>query len=646
MAKKMTWDIPGQMDLFTLLEEIKKEEAKAPVVFASRKEEILSAADEYLQKGERLTSLARERYERMVKKLSFSEVEKKLYQLNAKSYKHYHLIPKIAAVVIRPLLKGLTACDDTDDNMKMLRQLTGADITIEQVDSVEFAGSSASAIRAASRKLKVYQAEGLLKLTVKEEGYPPLEVYGARNMAHTKSNKSILWKDHTTTGDLAEILAWLTVINIYNEAVVNKDLIPAIDLKLASKYPSNESVLKQALTLPGFQSWTSEINDIHELYEQYPAPLSMPLQKFRWASKEAVDELCRILGYDKKVREDLVEDYDKVSVINRRLLREGKTPYVYQLTNMLDLAFKYIDPVNWGKVQGGKLKYHDFLSFHISDETRAKHDAGITPQYWPLPKNVGSIALHVLSNLDDVCQVVFEDYRERVVRLKYLDETKSRAKAWQTKKNIPEKTQKAARESVLNDYFGFVEFDEETDLKKADEFTKEFVAFKETYLKSLDTGNVSIRFRKLGNYKADGLYFYHIGCLCVDFRHPDSLVHEYGHCMDHTLGDDRPLSDAPDFYPVFSAYRSAFRRDLSKSGKSLKGKYNEDYYLQKSEVFARCMEMYVTRTLGMKNSICIPDDEVSFAYPQDEDMMIKVDAYYSELFKGLNEEKDENRAAA
>ena len=151
MARKMIMNIPGQMDMFTYLAELptqKQVEDAENVLndkvksFKSKKEEIISAADEYLKKGERLVSLAKEKYEKMVSRLSFSSVEKKLYQLNVKSYEHYELVPKIASTVIRPLLRKLSTYDDSDEAYKLLKQLSGdVDITIfltKELNKVSF----------------------------------------------------------------------------------------------------------------------------------------------------------------------------------------------------------------------------------------------------------------------------------------------------------------------------------------------------------------------------------------------------------------------------------------------------------------------------------------------------------------------------
>ena len=108
------------------------------------------------------------------------------------------------------------------------------------------------------------------------------------------------------------------------------------------------------------------------------------------------------------------------------------------------------------------------------------------------------------------------------------------ARSFQTKKNIPQKYIKAMAKSGFNEYFGYVEFDEECDLALMEELYKEYGAFAKE-LKVQKFPEVSLRFRKLGNHKASGLYYYTLKCLCVDVRFPGSFVHEVGHAIDYHL---------------------------------------------------------------------------------------------------------------
>ena len=202
------------------------------------------------------------------------------------------------------------------------------------------------------------------------------------------------------------------------------------------------------------------------------------------------------------------------------------------------------------------------------------------------------------------------------------------AKSFQTKKNIPMKCIQAMSRSGFNDYFGYVEFDEECDLKLMEELYREYRAF------AMELGlnrypEVSLRFRKLGNHKASGLYYYLLKCLCVDVRSPESMVHEVGHMIDYHLGH---ISARYAFQRIYDRYERLLKDYCHNSNtaeaKVLKGntKYNLKYYLMPTEVFARCFEMYVVRIRGVDNSLCKPAG--GFAYPEDEELMDLIREFY------------------
>ena len=54
--------------------------------------------------------------------------------------------------------------------------------------------------------------------------------------------------------------------------------------------------------------------------------------------------------------------------------------------------------------------------------------------------------------------------------------------------------------------------------------------------------------------------------------------------------------------------------------------------------------MYVTRTLGMQNNICIQDEKVSYAYPKDDALMEQINSYFDKLFEMLHEQNAEMAA--
>lgn len=242
-------------------------------------------------------------------------------------------------------------------------------------------------------------------------------------------------------------------------------------------------------------------------------------------------------------------------------------------------------------------------------------------------------------DLQDVLWRLKEDYesRRREARME-RELSKDHALSFQDKKNIPYKTVRAMRNSGFNDFFGYVEFDELCDLSLTEEIFREYRAFAEE-LGISKYPEVSLRFRRLGNHKASGLYYPALKCLCVDLRSPKSMVHEVGHMIDYHLDH---ISITYEFQPVYKKYEELLRGEMNKD-KSVsavlkgKSKYNLEYYLQETEVFARCFEMYVVHVRQIDNSLCRPE---SFAYPKDDKLIELIRKFYDGILViGEMEEK-------
>lgn len=226
-----------------------------------------------------------------------------------------------------------------------------------------------------------------------------------------------------------------------------------------------------------------------------------------------------------------------------------------------------------------------------------------------------------------------KEARERAAQEKILRELSGDyALSFMTKKHIPRETLRAMSESGFNAYFGYVEYDEDVDLPLVEEVLKEFSAVKDAFLGGVDSTLEVIRFRKLGHHHAAGIYFPEVHCMCVDVRYPSSLIHEYGHLIDFTYGE---LSMKADFERVKELYGQRLRKAADQTGNEvLKGstKYNLDYYLTPTEIFARCFEVWMVFVNNVDNSI-IPKEKVesSFAHPHDEEMLKAVRDYFDAL---------------
>lgn len=209
----------------------------------------------------------------------------------------------------------------------------------------------------------------------------------------------------------------------------------------------------------------------------------------------------------------------------------------------------------------------------------------------------------------------------------YKESAAEYARSYMNKAALPQKTLRAMQASRLNGFFGFVEYDEDVDLEKAAEVEKMFLAVRETYLKRFDASGNAIRFRKLGKHNATGLYYPGVKCLCVDYRHPDSFMHEFGHLIDYECGS---LSLGDGFYQVKRLYREWLAMYESRFNK--KSKYNIRYYLKPTEIFARSFEIYCRRVLGIENDL-LPDEFAEAVYPKDERYIREVTAYFNGLLE-------------
>lgn len=227
-------------------------------------------------------------------------------------------------------------------------------------------------------------------------------------------------------------------------------------------------------------------------------------------------------------------------------------------------------------------------------------------------------------DIRDILDILLDEYSEEKRAEEYRRSlSDSYAKSYMTKKNIPQKMIDAMERSRFNETFGYVEFDEQCDTAKIEEIFKEFDALK-TFLKLKEHKNVALRFRKLGNHKASGLYYPSVRCLCVDVKSPSSMAHELFHMLDYEHGE---LSRTWDFQKCKDLYKQEFNRLARERGTKFTGKYDREYYFQSTEIFARCGEMYLTRVCGIDNSLVKPE-ETSVAYPWTEELEAAVKDYF------------------
>lgn len=211
------------------------------------------------------------------------------------------------------------------------------------------------------------------------------------------------------------------------------------------------------------------------------------------------------------------------------------------------------------------------------------------------------------------------------------------ARAYTTKRNIPDYILHEMRTSELNDYFGFIEFDEDVDLDLVFSVIEEFKKLNHHIFHDYTNKDIALRFRKLGRHHATGLYYPSISTMVVDFRYPSSFIHEYFHMLDDELGN---LSHKYDFSKIVTRYQYLLKKEIEEDKQTqkqihLSGKYNLNYYLRKCEIFARCGEIHLFRNLRVISSLLKPEETHYFCYPDDKELNSLINDYYSHILNNL-----------
>lgn len=213
------------------------------------------------------------------------------------------------------------------------------------------------------------------------------------------------------------------------------------------------------------------------------------------------------------------------------------------------------------------------------------------------------------------------------------------AKSFQTKKNIPEKILEKMNDNKFLSNFGYVEFDELTDLSKISLVEDEWEEINKKINFPIAKDH-SFRVRRLGNHNAAGLYFPTAKTVCIDINSPSSMIHEVFHMIDYSNKvNQETLSSRPNFRGIIEVYREVTDNLVDKlpDGDSFKEswkgntKYNKTYFHNSKEIFARCGEIYIKHILKIDNSLVNASNEL--LYPRDERLLDLISNYYKDVIK-------------
>lgn len=230
------------------------------------------------------------------------------------------------------------------------------------------------------------------------------------------------------------------------------------------------------------------------------------------------------------------------------------------------------------------------------------------------------------------------------------------ALSFQTKRNIPKKVLDAMDASPLRKYFSFVEFDESVDLNLMKSIENEMMKIND----HIGFGDIAstrnkrdLRFRRLGHHKAGGLYYPHCNCVCIDLDSPGSYIHEMCHMIDHTTYPGMNVSELFEFRFIADRYEELLDDYMlqldgehpERKKYCGKSKYNRDYYMMPTEIFARCGEMYFKRTLKMETNLL--KSCKGFEYPDDAKLNDLINKFYSEkIFTNVGKSKESKNTGA
>ena len=198
------------------------------------------------------------------------------------------------------------------------------------------------------------------------------------------------------------------------------------------------------------------------------------------------------------------------------------------------------------------------------------------------------------------------------------------ARVFETKKNINDETFEAMNKSSLNNYFSFIEFDNDLDLTKISYFEKEVNNLPSEIL-GLIKNKIELRFRKLGRHNASGVFFPTRKCIGVDIRYSTSFIHELGHALDYS-NEGKTYSLNFEFKEIREKMRSFMKE--KKVG-------NFKYYSSATEIFARAFEFYFLKTYNSNHDFDVISKSkmdtipLSFNEAGLEDAVI---AYFDEFF--------------
>ena len=596
----------------------KKQPQKAKeLVLDEFTKECLDNSEEYLFRGNRLISIAKEAYEKKLLYYSVTDIEKKLASLELNGDIEM-AVDLIAKKVVLPFLKAIQTAEDASNCplLSCFDESLSVKFTFPLKAGDVFGGGCVP--EGGYRFSKKEPA--LIGVTVSEYGTDIFHTIGLKNVRMPKRyHNAVYTKNPLSLCDISTLLAYLIVISY-----AHKELTSMKDI-FSSEFATYLKVKPFDVFYHPMVGKSDEDKACFYTKKWYLNPLNVVEKEYRSFFDLLLESIRATRGVEIEVLENVMSNRQiKATYAEMEDIEDRNTvPVFFDYHHLNCLApLHFLEFYDYATKKFGKPYRVSFRSFLKTAR------AGV---YYPMPTE-NSAYRRCLFHIFFYWQ---ERKKEMVSAARYLAELKGEyTRSYETLKTHSKKMLAEMQTSPLNEYFGFVELDEDVDLEKYKEIMKQFIAWKNHMVPFVDAKDNAIRFRKLGNHHASGLYYPFIRCMCVDYRTCTSFVHEFGHLMDHMYDD---LSSKTDFYAVKTLYKERLEKVAETT--TFKGKYNLSYYCMPTEIFARSFELYNAKVKGIHNSL-LPI-EYSSVYPQDEEFLSAVSIYFDSLFESLSKKKED-----
>ena len=653
-------------------------------VFTIAKSSLSGNPSAYIQKGERIKTLARDHFEQQA--LNLSDIAKKLFQKPfCNIYNVEDLLNEISKRVVRPVLRNLDVCADLSVN----EQISALKTLTPHIQWGLFTYSQMQEDTVFDHPKKwfpaAYQEDGLpnhwLKASPEDdvlylcsELFPGIIICGTRCRKLSRE-KYFNQYPRLNVIDLAYCISFMIFCSAVWDGIVTGQY---------TEYVSYKKMRINALRSMGSYPYSgiNEENGLLALDNRLIIVEFPPVgfqdtchdrrmrTAFSYPDETGIDQVRRYF-LQKGCRVYFISNdaspYDETAALCGYITRQtgidfeaAFRSYQYAMPHdKITFLKQWLDDCGNAEMAPVCMRYMDVFLYALSDlannhssETAAMMIGMVRetdPQKSKLDLYSGdffysSNSWFPFSDFKPVTyflSLFLETCREYKNIIKTAHTQSSHARAFETKKAIPKKILNRMETSILNRYFGYVEYDSSCDLDKIGIIERQIVAFLDAYFPDIDLSTISIRFRRIGHMgNINGLYYISEKCICLSVDHVSSFTHEFAHCYDYLHGCLSDTHRHDEFLPVYERYCNCLKTRMNRDEEmrkrmqhSFKGSTYADYCMEEAEVFARCFEMFCRDELHIDCSICKEDADFTFAYPEDHLLRQLINDYYSQLFK-------------